>query len=301
MTTEPIETIPPAPRGLSRRQVVTAGAWAAPVVLLATATPARAQVQSPGTYTGDVLLLPQTSFFAGSYRNENDASLSGITGQFDVRYAADNWSATDGNPPAALSATWTVLVERPGMAPRSASGAIAGVDATESTVSWTITGLPDANDYTVTVTVTGDDQGAYRPDPAVGVLSGVPIGATPQPGGPVNVQSGDLQVQAYNLYDKNDNPNGLGPIHWAGGQIGYWKWDGPSPAHFEVLVGITLNGQAVEGLAPDVALAKNSTIVLPDIVVAQDPAAGDTYVVTLTVIGTDSVRNSASTQPLTVS
>lgn len=100
-------------RALDRRQLLKAGAWAAPVLLLATATPAAAASakvpDSTPDFTGNAIVL--TSFDAQGGQTETNPYLNV---HFDYYYQAGNFAVPDawGNgSPAAVPTSWSVSIK----------------------------------------------------------------------------------------------------------------------------------------------------------------------------------------------
>ncbi|MCT9819065.1 hypothetical protein N3K63_02060 [Microbacterium sp. W1N] len=287
-----------APRGLQRRQVILAGAWATPVVLLATATPARAEVISQ-TYTGPVITI--ADFVSGSHHDVDETDAPGLAGRFTLAYDASRWSPAASSPPASVDATWVIEITNGQTSYGTVTGSAAGLTGSPRSITWSSDSVPTGSGYAVTLTVTGTASSQqYQPDNAVARSDGLSVTPAPTPGADANVPADYLQVQAYSISNLNAGGNGRGPLQWNGAQIGYWSHSDPAVAHFEVVVQIdgpgteydlTLAGSDVSVNA-GAAVTAGSTQIGP----AEGNMQPGLYTATLTVYGTNGTTNSSSAQ-----
>lgn len=102
-------------RALDRRQLIKAGAWAAPVIVLATAAPAAAAAQSVGaTYSGAAVVSNTLSL-----HNDSVAGQGTVTVAFrydrnafpEGHSVGGDWKTLDA--PSLLSIAWTVVAIGP--------------------------------------------------------------------------------------------------------------------------------------------------------------------------------------------
>jgi hypothetical protein len=112
-------------RGLTRRQVTTAAAWAAPVIALAVATPLAAAsdpVESPTAYVSGAInatgtsSTARTATYSGGSLNFDSAGISGVdSGNLTLVVSSTRagWTTSTDIPAVYQAAGWTLVSASP--------------------------------------------------------------------------------------------------------------------------------------------------------------------------------------------
>jgi len=128
-----------APKGLQRRQVLRAAAWAAPALVLTTAAPAYA-ASYPAPGGNSVLVLNNFTIdglgnITGTDNTGKSSHKKRIAGNFQFQYNPTNWGAEyNVTVPASLTVTYTLTVG--GTVIESGTAVVLGQYATISATNW---------------------------------------------------------------------------------------------------------------------------------------------------------------------
>jgi hypothetical protein len=261
---------------LGRRQLVKAGAWAAPVVLLAVATPPASA--SPGPVPSGQLTVTANAL----------SSAAPAVGPLSWAGGSILWTKVGTGEPTLATVTYSVTLTGPGGLSYDLYTGVQNV-APGGTITFPVTPYGVAplapGAYRVTITAVSDGTASAQSNPFT--IIGVPVD--------------QLSVQAYQLGDSNSGGT-PGPLSWSGGQIGWWSAP-PSGEPSTAVVAWTAVLTGPDALSVTLAsgtanISRYGSFTIPASTWGTKPIASGAY--TVTVTATTSSSKSVNSNVVTV-